>query len=67
MSSFVSEKLTVCQTLSLDILSILASLFLGVSTPHDHADSFPRMEGGIQGLAGLAPSSKTAGFLLRAS
>ncbi len=64
-----------CQTLS-DFLKIkkwsdqiliffrLSNVFLGVGMPHGCTGAFPATEGGIQVLAGSAPSSQTVGSLL---
>jgi hypothetical protein len=44
---------------------ILANVLLGVGTLDSCVGMFPRTEGGIKVLAGLAPSSQTVGSLLR--
>jgi hypothetical protein len=43
---------------------MLANKLMSVSM-HDSTGPFPRKEGGIEVLAGLAPSSQTVGSLLR--
>jgi hypothetical protein len=44
---------------------ILANVFLGLGMPHSREGLFPRKEGRIQALAGLAPSCQTVGSLCR--
>jgi hypothetical protein len=48
-------------------LFLLANVFLVVAMPHGSLGAFPRKEGRIQVLAGLAPSIQTLGSLLRAA
>jgi hypothetical protein len=47
------------------IFQYLQMYFWGVGTMHGCASAFPRKEGGIQVLAGLAPSSQIVRSLLR--
>jgi hypothetical protein len=58
------------QTVSMSIsfsaeFFILANILLGVGMPRCCTGVFPRKEGWIEVLAGLAPSSQTLGSFLR--
>jgi hypothetical protein len=61
----IVAKKSVCQTLPLTNIFILANVFLGVGMLHGFTGIFSRKEGGIQVLEGLAPSTQTVGSLLR--
>jgi hypothetical protein len=62
----IAKKL-VCQTLSLAIFLILTNIFFfGGGMLYGWSDMFSKKEGGIQVMAGLAPSSQTVKSLLRA-
>ncbi len=57
MNSLLS-KMSWGQTLSSAIFFIIANIFLGLGMPLGCAGMFPKKEGGMQVLAGLALSSQ---------